>query len=163
MRLGDTDIITFLQPHHANCNKRLIKSPKLSFWDVGLACRLLGIERPEQVTSHPLAGALFETFVVTELMKQRLNRVRDPNLFFWRDNTGHEVDLLHETPDGLIPIEIKLGATIQREAWKGIDFYRALNPSAAPGIVIFGGEGHQKRSNGLRITGFADIGDLLDH
>jgi len=155
-------IITLLQPHHNNFNKRLIKAPKLYFWDVGVACRLLGIERAEQVASHPLVGALFETFVVTELMKQRLNRVREPRLYYWRDNTGHEVDLLYETANGIIPIEIKSGATIQSDAWKGIDYYRSLNAQATPGIVVYGGEEQQERSSGLRIIGFSAIGDLMD-
>ena len=154
-------IITLLQPHHNNFNKRLIKAPKLYFWDVGLACHLLGIEKAEQVPSHPLVGALFETFVVTELMKQRLNRVREPRLFYWRDNAGHEVDLLHETADGITPMEIKLGATILQGAWKGIDYYRTLNPSAAPGVLIYGGSEQQQRSNGLRIVGYSHIGDVM--
>ena len=155
-------IITLLQPHHNNFNKRLIKAPKLYFWDVGLACRLLGIERAEQVASHPLVGALFETFVVTELMKQRLNQVREPKLYYWRDSTGHEVDLLYERAEGITPLEIKLGATIQQDAWKGIDYYRKLNAQAAPGIVVYGGEGEQERSNGLRVVGYAGIGKLID-
>ncbi len=155
-------IITLLQPHYNNFNKRLIKAPKLYFWDVGLACHLLGIERAEQVVSHPLVGSLFETFVVTELMKQRLNRVRDPRLYYWRDNAGHEVDLLYESADTVVPIEIKLGATIQRESWKGIDYYRSLNPKAAPGIVIYGGSEQQERSSGLRVIGFSLIENLMD-
>lgn len=155
-------IITFLQPHHNNFNKRLIKAPKLYFWDVGLACHLLGIERAEQVASHPLVGALFETFVVTEFMKQRLNRVREPRLYYWRDNAGHEVDLLYETAHGITPVEIKLGTTIQRDAWKGIDYYRSLNQKASAGIVVSGGTERQERSDGLRIVGFPHIGDLMD-
>jgi predicted AAA+ superfamily ATPase len=155
-------IITTLQPHFANFNKRLVKAPKLYFWDVGLACHLLGIEHAGQIASHPLVGALFETFVVTELMKQRLNRVREPKLYYWRDNAGHEVDVLYESVGGIIPIEIKLGATIQREAWKGIDYYRSLNAQASPGMVIYGGDERQERSNGLRISGFRDIGDLME-
>ena len=155
-------IITLLQPHFNNLNKRLIKAPKLYFWDVGLACHLLGIERAEQVASHPLIGSLFETFVVTELMKQRLNRVREPRLYYWRDNAGHEVDLLHEYGDDIIPIEIKSGATVQRDAWKGIDYYRSLNPKATPGVIIYGGSEQQDRSSGLRIVGFSQIGNLMD-
>lgn len=155
-------IITLLQPHFNNLNKRLIKAPKLYFWDVGLACHLLGIERAEQVASHPLVGPLFETFVVTELMKQRLNRVREPKLYYWRDNAGHEVDLLHESGDDLVPIEIKSGATIQRDALKGIEYYCTLNPKASPGVVIYGGNELQNRSNGLRIVGFSQIGNLMD-
>ena len=154
-------IITLLQPHFNNLNKRLIKAPKLYFWDVGLACHLLGIERAEQVASHPLVGSLFETFVVTELMKQRLNRVREPKFYYWRDNAGHEVDLLHDSGDDIIPIEIKSGATIHRDALKGIEYYRSLNPKASPGVVIYGGNECQNRSSGLRIVGFSQIGDLM--
>lgn len=155
-------IITLLQPHYKNFNKRLIKSPKLFFCDVGLACHLLGIEKAEQVSTHPLLGALFETFVVGELMKQRLNNVRDPQLYYWRDNAGHEVDILFETPAGIIPIEVKVGATIQKEFYKNIIYYRSLNNQSMPGIVIYGGNEQQKWSNGLNIIGYSKIGNLLD-
>lgn len=155
-------IITLLQPHYKNFNKRLIKSPKLFFCDVGLSCHLLGIEKAEQVATHPLLGALFETFVVGELMKQRLNNVRDPQLYYWRDNAGHEVDILFETPADIIPIEVKVGATIQKEFYKNIIYYRSLNNQSLPGIVIYGGNEQQKWSNGLNIIGYSKIGNLLD-
>jgi len=154
-------IITLLQPHFQNFNKRLVKAPKLYFWDVGLACHLLGIDRAEQVSYHPLVGALFETWVVTELMKQRLNMVREPRMYYWRDNVGHEVDLLFETSAGIVPMEIKLGATIQREAWKGVEYYRNLNASASPGILVYGGTERQQRSSGLRIVGYPHIDGLM--
>lgn len=154
-------IITLLQPHFNNFNKRLIKAPKLYFWDVGLACHLLGVEHAEQVTNHPLVGALFETFVVTELMKQRLNLVRETKLYYWRDNAGHEVDLLHESGHNIVPIEIKSGATISRDAWKGIEYYRSLNKKATSGIVVYGGSEQQDRSSGLRIVSFSQIGNLM--
>lgn len=154
-------IITLLQPHHENFNKRLIKSPKLYFWDVGLACYLLGIEHPQQVTYHPLVGALFETWVVTELMKQRLNRVREPRLYYWRDNAGHEVDLLFDKPDGIVPIEIKLGAAIQQGALKGLDYYRAINNKACSGIIINGGTELQQRGSGTRIVGYTHISGVI--
>lgn len=155
-------IITLLQPHYKNFNKRLIKAPKLFFCDVGLACHLLGIEKAEQVATHPLLGALFETFAFAELMKQRLNNVREPWLYYWRDNTGHEVDILFETAAGIIPIEVKVGSTIQREFYKNINYYRSLNYQALSGIVIYGGNEQQKRSDGLSILGFSKIGNLLD-
>lgn len=154
-------IITLLQPHYENFNKRLIKAPKLYFWDVGLACYLLGIEHPQQVTYHPLVGALFETWVVTELMKQRLNRVREPRLYYWRDNAGHEVDLLFDKPDGVVPIEIKLGATISQGALKGIDYYRAINNKASSGIIINGGTELQQRGSGTRIVGYPHISGVI--
>lgn len=154
-------IITLLQPHFQNFKKRMIKAPKLYFWDVGLACHLLGLDRQDQVNFHPLVGALFETWVVTELMKQRLNMVREPRMYYWRDNIGHEVDLLFESAAGIVPMEIKLGATVQSDAWKGIGYYRNLNPTAAPGILIYGGTELQQRSNGLRVVGYPHIAGLM--
>lgn len=106
-------------------------------------------------------GYLFETFVITELMKQRLNRVREPNLYYWRDNAEHEVDLLFESVAGIVPIEIKAGATVPRDSWKGIDCYRSLNPDALPGALVIGGEESQEQGSGLRIFGFPHIGDIL--
>jgi len=87
-------IVYIMQLHHANFCKRLVKSPKLYFMDTGLVCYLLGITNPVQLATHPLRGAIFETFVVTELLKQSFNRVRRPNIYFFRDNTGHEIDVL---------------------------------------------------------------------
>lgn len=89
-------IIHRLPPHHQNFNKRLVKTPKLYFHDTGLAAWLLGIESAAQVASHPLRGALFETWVVADYLKKRLNTARPSNLSFWRDRSGHEVDLLVE-------------------------------------------------------------------
>ena len=104
-------IIHRVQPHHQNFNKRLVKTPKLYFHDTGLAAWLLGIESAAQVTTHPLRGALFETWVVADYLKQRLNTARPSNLSFWRDRSGHEVDLLVEQGGQTQAIEIKSGAT----------------------------------------------------
>ncbi len=94
-------ILFQLRPHHVNFNKRLVKAPKLYFYDVGLVSWLLGIQTPEQMETHPLRGNIFETFVVAELMKLFLNRGERPNIHFWRDSNGVEVDILieHGGPD----------------------------------------------------------------
>jgi predicted AAA+ superfamily ATPase len=104
-------IITLLRPHHRNFGKRLVKTPKLYFLDSGLAAWLLGIRNAETLETHAARGALFETWVVSELYKQRLNAGRSLDLYFWRDSTGHEVDILIETSAGLVPVEIKSGST----------------------------------------------------
>ncbi len=139
-------ILFFLRPHHKNFRKRLVKSPKLYFWDTGLASTLLNIRNTEQLNTHPLKGALFENLVVADLAKQSFHHGENPSLFFWRDNTGHEVDLLLDKGTELIPIEIKAGKTI-RESWAdGLRFW--CNLSGVPqskAYVIHAGEDSQKR------------------
>ena len=108
-----TSFIVFsLAPHHRNFNKRLIKSPKLYFYDTGLACYLLGLRSRVQLETHPLRGALFENFVIAEVAKAYFHHRRQPPLFFWRDRSGHEVDLLIEEGGALYPMEMKSGATV---------------------------------------------------
>ncbi|MBU2621658.1 MAG: ATP-binding protein, partial [Proteobacteria bacterium] len=99
-------IVFQLRPYYANFNKRLVKAPKLYFYDVGLASWLLGIQIPEQIETHPLRGSLFETFVVAEVMKSFLNSGESPSLYFWRDSNGVEVDLLIERGGRILPVEI---------------------------------------------------------
>ena len=100
-----------LQPHSANFRKRVVKTPKLYFHDVGLACRLLGIQEEGQLRTHPLRGSLFENMVVSDVLKSRYNHGMDPQIYFWRDNTGLEIDLILDTGDHLRPVEIKSGET----------------------------------------------------
>ena len=87
-------IIYMLKPHHKNFNKRLVKQQKLYFYDTGLACSLLGIESPDQLQTHYARGALFENMVIMEILKNRLNSGKEEGLYFWRDNHGHELDIL---------------------------------------------------------------------
>jgi uncharacterized protein len=105
-------IIFLLPPHHRNFNKRVIKSPKLYFYDTGLACHLLGIRNPVQARSHPLRGALFENLIIAEANKIYTHHRIKPPLYFWRDRTGHEIDLLLDDGGDLFPVEIKSGQTI---------------------------------------------------
>lgn len=100
-------IIKLLRPYYKNFNKRLIKSPKLYFLDTGLACFLLDIQNQSQLATHPLRGALFESFIVAELLKKRFNAVQTDNLFYFRDNIGNEVDIIvrhHVHADAGIPV-----------------------------------------------------------
>ncbi len=144
-------------PHYNNLNKRLIKAPKLYFYDVGLASYLLGIENPAQITSNPLYGALFETFVVSELIKQRFNSIRDSNLYYFRDSSGNEVDLLLENGPMLWPIEIKAGQTIASDFFKGLNYYEKLNPMATTNkSVIYGGT-ESYTINNCRVISYRDM------
>jgi uncharacterized protein len=113
-------LIYYLRPHSANFGKRLVKMPKLYMTDVGLACALLGIQTPEQADTHPLRGALFETMVVNELLKNRANLgLREP-MYFWRDNIGTEVDVIIERGNSLGAVEIKSGITVASDSFTNL-------------------------------------------
>lgn len=148
--LESSFILYRLKPHHANFNKRVVKMSKLYFYDTGLACSLLSIQNKEQLALHPIKGSLFENFVINELVKNNCNRGKSNNLYFWRDNTGHEIDIVIETSSKLIPIEIKSGKTITPEFINGLVFWQKITGSSG-GIVIFGGELLQHRSSGIDI------------
>lgn len=130
-----------LAPFYENIGKRLIKSPKLYFTDVGLAVYLLGIENTAQIARDPLRGNLFENMVLMELVKARTNRGLDPRLFFYRDSNDNEVDALFQDGRMYRPIEIKSAMTFQGEFTKGIDvFNKAYSQGASKGYVIYGGD-----------------------
>lgn len=152
-------IIFKLNPHHKNFNKRVVKMPKIYFYDTGLAVSLLGIEKPEQLFLHPSRGSLFENLIVVELLKQRFNNGLKSNLTFWRDNVGHEIDLLMQNGDMLTPIEIKSGQTITNDYFKGLDFWQKINPESN-GYIIYGGNSKQSRSNGIKILPFFSMKKL---
>jgi len=133
-------IVFRLQPYFENFGKRIIKSPKLYFTDVGLAVYLLGIENETQLTRDPLRGHLFENLVVLELMKSRLNRGMDPQLFYYRDVQKNEVDLIFKSGNLLIPIEIKSAKTYNSEFLETLRFFQVLAKDRAPkGYLIYGG------------------------
>lgn len=133
-------IIKLLPPHYRNFRKRVVKSPKLYFYDVGLAAHLLTIRNPGHVVTHPLKGALFENMVIMERLKQKHNRVAPPDLYYFRDNVGNEVDLLEEDGHRIISYEIKLSQTLSPSVFKGLDFYKKLNPDNHQSFLIYGGD-----------------------
>jgi uncharacterized protein len=134
-------IVFRLAPHHRNFRKRVVKTPKLYFHDTGLAARLLGIEAPEQLATHPLRGALFENWVISECIKGRCNRGKASNVYFWRDNLGLEVDMLAETGGRLSPLEIKAGKTLADDWFKSLIAWRTLaGRSAGPASLVYGGD-----------------------
>jgi uncharacterized protein len=158
-------LVTLLAPHHENFNKRIVKTPKLYFLDVGLLCALLGVRTADDLWNHPLRGAVVETFVVSELVKLFTHNGERPRLFFWRDSHGTEVDVLMDLGADRIPIEIKAGATVAADAFRGIEAYRRLAATfdrdqrsrqgpASPfgatvkhgGIVVYGGDDWHERS-----------------
>jgi predicted AAA+ superfamily ATPase len=150
-------IIFLLQPYHKNFNKRLIKSPKLYFYDTGIACSLLGIQNAEQLATHYLRGGLFENLIMSDIIKTYYNQGLQPQAYFWRDSQGHEIDCLLEKTASLIPIEIKAGQTINPSFFTGIDFFKTISDMPlADEIVIYGGEPLTSRGQG-RIVSWQDM------
>lgn len=132
-------IVFRLPPYYRNFGKRIIKSPKLYFMDTGLAACLLGLETPEQVERDPAAGGLFENMVILDALKSRLNRGKEPRLYFYRDSNGNEVDLLYPQGEDVIPIEIKSAQTFHDDFAKGIRHFRKTTSSPIRGRVIYAG------------------------
>jgi len=146
--LQSSYIVHLLPPWFANTGKRLVKASKLYFHDVGLACWLLGLRSAEQVARDPLWGSLFENFVVMEAMKDRLNAGATAEMYFYRDSEGNEIDLLIPVGAQLHAIEIKAGATVNPDYFKGLKTFAAHHPSVhASGCVVFGGDHGQCRSD----------------
>lgn len=137
-------VIDVLRPHHENFSKRLVKSPKLFFVDTGLLCHLLGIRRGEDLARHPLRGAIFENFVITEFRKLFLHHGERAPMFFWRDSHGHEVDLLIDLGARRIPVEIKSGSTVASDFLGGLDLYVGMSGDPE-GILVYSGEAAYRR------------------
>lgn len=148
-------IIFILPPYYDNFSKRLVKMPKVYFYDTGLACFLLGITSEEQVKTHYLRGGLFESMVLSELAKQKYNSGQMPQLFFWRDQHGHEVDCIVEHKNKLLPIEIKSGQTISSDFFDGLDYWKKLS-NQSNGFVVYGGTEKQSREKG-EVLGWRDV------
>jgi len=147
LNLLEASFVVFrLQPHHRNFNKRLVKMPKLYFWDSGLLCSLLGMGDEHQLSPHYLLGHIFENAVIAEFIKYRYNRGQTNNCYFWRDRHGREIDcIIEKTHNDLEPVEIKAGKTVSPDYFKGIRYWQKL--SGCPhGYVIYAGETPQKRS-----------------
>jgi uncharacterized protein len=153
-------IIFLLQPYYNNFNKRLIKAPKLYFVDTGVACSLLNIETKDQIDSHFLRGGLFENMIISDLLKYRFNNDRSNNCYYWRDQTGNEIDCIIEKNNLLYPIEIKSSKTIYSSAykyfstWQKIVDRQGMKPS-----VIYAGDLNQERTN-VDIISWANINML---
>lgn len=138
--LQESYVVFLLRPYFANINKRLVRLPKIYFYDVGLAAYLLGIENLTQMSRDPLRGALFENMVVMELMKYRLNRGLDHGLYFFRDDKQHEVDVIMASGSNLVGIEIKSSLTFHQDFLKSLKYIRRLfKKKTVRGIVVYGG------------------------
>ena len=150
-------VVFLLQPHHQNFGKRLVKTPKLYFYDTGLAAFLLGIRDAEHLSIHSARGSLFENLVVSELLKQRYNQVLASNLYFWRNNTGDEVDVVIEQGEQLMPMEIKSGQTVNADFLTGINKWMKIAGDAAlTPQLAYGGNENMTR-NGVEVKSWKQI------
>lgn len=145
--LEASHIIFLLPPYFKNINKRLVKSPKLYFWDAGLASYLLGVENEKQIETHPLRGALFETMMIAEILKNFLNIGKRASASFFRDKTGHEVDLLIEKAGGQKAIEIKAGQTVNSDFFDQLLYWQGVSGAKNKDLfLVYAGEKNETRT-----------------
>lgn len=155
-------IIYLLKPHYKNFSKRLVKQTKLYFFDTGLLCSLLDIQNPIQLNSHYLRGNIFESYIVTEYIKMRYHAGLVPNAFFWRDSTGHEIDLLLEEGENFKAIEIKSGETINSDFFKGLTYYGNLSAlSKENRFLIYGGLKNYRRT-AAKVLSWKNFGKMAE-
>jgi hypothetical protein len=154
-------LIFLLRPHSINFNKRLVKMPKLYLYDTGLAAWLLGIRTTEQMVTHPLRGNIFETFIISELIKSKLNKGEKPSFFFWRDSNGNEIDLIVENGTKLQPVEIKSGRTLTHEAFAGLEKWQSLAGKKGVSPTLIYGSDESYIQKGIKVVGWKACGQLL--
>jgi len=151
--LEQSYIIFLLKPHYRNFSKRLVKTPKLYFYDTGLASYLLGIQSEEQLKTHYAKGALFESFIISEIIKSKYNSGHEHNCYFWRDKNGTEIDCLIEKGAELVAIEIKSGQTVTNDWYKNLSYYNSISKDIViENMIIYGGDHDQLRSSGRIIS-----------
>ena len=155
--LEQSYIIFLLRPHHRNFNKRLVKTPKLYFYDTGLASFLLGIQSAEQLVTHYARGSLFESFVISEIIKNRFNAGREHNCYFWRDKIGNEIDCLIDKGINLCAVEIKSGMTVNSDWFKNLKYFSSISKDVALiKSIIYGGNDTQDRTD-AKVVSWKDI------
>ncbi|MBE0655402.1 MAG: ATP-binding protein [Bacteroidales bacterium] len=158
--LESSYIIFLLKPFYKNYNKTLVKRPKVYFYDTGIVCTLLGITQLSHLENHPQRGALFETMVLSEIVKAQFNTGSKSKLFYWRDKTGREIDLLIDTLTTVMPVEVKAGRTFQKEFLKNIRYWMKLTGEKQAKLIYSGDEEH-KRSEGIDVVSWRNLSGIL--
>jgi uncharacterized protein len=160
--LEQSYIIFLLQPYYKNFSKRLIKSPKIYFYDTGLAANLLGIENKEQIKTHYLVGGLFENFVATEILKSFYNNGKKPGIYFWRDKTGNEIDFIIDKAQKLLRIEVKSTKTIMSNLFKNFIKWEDISGiKDKNNFLIYAGDENQTRSI-CKVIGWKNINKIIN-
>jgi len=151
--LESSYILYRLQPYHRNFNKRLVKSPRLYFYDTGVACSLLGIREQEQVNLHYMKGSLFENLILNEFIKRSFNRGKNSQPYYWQDNHGKEIDCLLVNGERVTAVEIKSGKTISTSYFENLNYWRSLADFPEnQEYVVYGGEQSMQTSAGTLIS-----------
>jgi len=153
-------VIKLLQPYYRNINKRVTKSPKLYFYDTGLVCFLLGVNSPEHLNSHPLSGAIFETYVVSDIWKNYYNNVMADNLFYFHDSRGKEVDVIFDKVVSIDQMEIKMSKTINSSYFDNMSYLKSTFNIVDRSFLIYGGDESLNRSN-VQIMSWRKITDYF--
>lgn len=157
--LENSYIIYLLQPWFNNMNKRIVKSPKLYFYDTGLLCHLLSIKSVAALQKYTAYGALFENWIISEIKKNNFNEGQNHGMFYFRDNVGNEVDLITEKNGELLAIEIKASAKINTGMLKGLNFWQKNQP-ASNGILIHGGRANETVNDKMSIVPWTELINL---
>ncbi len=157
--LQSSYIIYLVPPHHKNFNKRVVKTPKLYFIDTGLACSLLGIREEKEIFNSHFRGALFENYVVNELLKHKYNSGSYTSIFYWRDNKGLEIDILLDSGSTLFPIEIKASQTFQESYLKPMQQWNSFSTNKG-GLLLYDGQQEYTRTDKIKIQNWKTISKL---
>lgn len=152
-------IVKLMRPYYRNFNKRLVKAPKLYFLDSGLAAFLLDIQNPAQMATHPLKGALFESMIVSELLKYRFNNGQTDNLYYFRDNAGNEIDVICDHGIQLDAMEIKAGQTVAKDFFKGFKYLSKITDITRNAYIIYGGD-KERTQKGTHIVSWRNLPGL---
>jgi hypothetical protein len=159
MSLLEASFIAFrLTPYHTSFSKRIVKTPKVYFYDTGLLAYLLGLRTAQDVDLHFAKGQLFENFIILEKMKNCWNFRTHENFYFWRESSGNEVDLLIEDGAKLLAVEIKSSKTIHHDFFKNLRQFSKVKPEATP-FLVYGGQEYQKRTDGT-VLGFKQLSEI---
>ncbi len=157
--LENSFIIYLLKPYYQNYNKTITKRPKVYFYDVGLVSSFLRITNTSQLENHPLKGSIFETMVVIELVKKFTNKGINPPLFYWRDKTGHEIDVIVDYNGKITPIEIKSRKTINTDFFKHLKYWNKLSNNDHS-LILYSGDQEQQRSDRTKVTNWQNINSI---
>jgi predicted AAA+ superfamily ATPase len=157
--LESSYILYRLPPYFNNFNKRLIKSSKIYFYDTGIVCHLLGIRSVEGLQKSNYYGAIFENFIVSEIIKNRKNKEQFGEVYFYRDSTGNEVDVLIENEGNVIPIEIKSAGKIQKEHHKNLKWFQKVFRQEG-GVLLYAGNENESFPNEIEQLSWTNVKDL---
>lgn len=159
--LEQSFIIFLLQPYYENFNKRILKSPKLYFYDTGLVCSLLGINTPESYELHYLKGNIFESFVISELYKYKFNNGMSSEFYYWKDSNGNEIDCIVSDGINLKAIEIKAGETVKSDFFKNLYLWNNLNPKKNINLSLVHGSDENQLRGKIKVLGWKNCTDVL--